>query len=126
MELNQIAQEMIATFAKSNKVSKVKVTDLVQQVLSTIEVPAVVEKIKKQRGRVASEATVTLRENIKAKMMEKKKATAKEIAEEFGITPVEANNNLRFFEKHGVFVRNGFKDKEAGKRGKREVIWTVQ
>ena len=26
----------------------------------------------------------------------------------------------------GVFVRNGFKDKEAGKRGKREVIWTVQ
>ena len=124
MELNQIAQEMIATFAKSNKVSKVKVTDLVQQVLGTVEIPQVEKKSSgKPRGRTASEETVALRENIKAKLLEVKQTTAKELSKEFQVSPVDANNVLKFLEKQGAAVRAGLKDKDAGVRGKREIIW---
>ena len=122
--LNNAALELIAAFSKANKVSKAKVTELAEQLVATVEVQQVVRDTR-NAGRKASATVLTLR-----KMMEEQKdmvvnMTAKEVASKFGVEPIEANNTLRFLEKTGMFVRTGLKDKEAGVRGKREVLWSV-
>ena len=124
INLTATALEMIAAFSKANKVSRAKVTDLAEQLFATMPVQEVV-KNHSNAGRKASETIITLR----AMMVEKKEVvvnmTAKEVASKFGVEAQEANNTLRFFEKSGVFVKVGLKDKEPGTRGKREVIWSV-
>ena len=121
--LNTVALEMIASFAKTNKVSKAKVTDLAEQLFATM--PVMTSTNRNSAGRKASENILTLR----AMMVEKKEVvvnmTAKELASKFGCDAQEANNTLRYFEKTGMFVKVGLKDKEPGTRGKREVIWSV-
>ena len=122
--LTASALEIIAAFSKANKVSKVKITELAEQLVATVEVQQVVRDTR-NAGRKASATVLTLR-----KMMEEQKdmvvnMTAKEVAAKFGVEPIEANNTLRFLEKTGMFVRTGLKDKEAGVRGKREVLWSV-
>lgn len=121
--LNTTALEIIATFSKANKVSRAKVTELAEQLVATM--PVMVSTNRSSAGRKASETVLALR-----KMMEDQKEivvnmTAKEVASKFGCDVQEANNTLRFFEKTGLFVKVGLKDKEAGVRGKREVIWSV-
>ena len=121
--LNNAALELIAAFSKANKVSKAKVIDLAEQLVSTMPVQEI--RTNPNAGRKASATVLTLR-----KMMEEQKdmvvnMTAKEVASKFGVEPIEANNTLRFLEKTGLFVRTGLKDKEAGVRGKREVLWSV-
>ncbi len=121
--LNTTALEIIATFSKANKVSRAKVTELAEQLVATM--PVMVSTNRSSAGRKASETVLALR-----KMMEEQKdmvvnMTAKEVASKFGVEPIEANNTLRFLEKTGLFVRTGLKDKEAGVRGKREVLWSV-
>ncbi len=121
--LNTTALEIIATFSKANKVSRAKVTELAEQLVATM--PVMVSTNRSSAGRKASATVLTLR-----KMMEEQKdmvvgMTAKEVASKFGVEPIEANNTLRFLEKTGLFVRTGLKDKEAGVRGKREVLWSV-
>ena len=120
--LTATALEMIAAFSKANKVSRAKVTELAEQLVATVEVQQVVRS-NPNAGRKASETVLALR-----KMMEEQKGeiinmTAKEVASKFGCNVQEANNTLRFFEKTGMFVKVGQKDKEAGVRGKREIIW---
>lgn len=120
--LNTTALEIIATFSKANKVSRAKVTELAEQLVATM--PVMVSTNRSSAGRKASETVLALR-----KMMEEQKEivvnmTAKEVASKFGCDVQEANNTLRFFEKTGLFVKVGLKDKEAGVRGKREVLWS--
>ena len=120
--LTATALEMIAAFSKANKVSRAKVTELAEQLVATVEVQQVV-RTNPNAGRKASETVLALR-----KMMEEQKGeiinmTAKEVASKFGCDVQEANNTLRFFEKSGLFMKVGLKDKEAGVRGKREIIW---
>ncbi len=120
--LTATAIEMIAAFSKANKVSRAKVTELAEQLVATVEVQQVV-RTNPNAGRKASETVLALR-----KMMEEQKGeiinmTAKEVASKFGCDVQEANNTLRFFEKSGLFMKVGLKDKEAGVRGKREIVW---
>ena len=120
--LTATALEIIAAFSKANKVSRAKVTELAEQLVATVEVQQVV-RTNPNAGRKASETVLTLR-----KMMEEQKGeiinmTAKEVASKFGCDVQEANNTLRFFEKSGLFMKVGLKDKEAGVRGKREIVW---
>ena len=120
--LTATALEMIAAFSKANKVSRAKVTELAEQLVATVEVQQVV-RTNPNAGRKASETVLALR-----KMMEEQKGeiinmTAKEVASKFGCDVQEANNTLRFFEKSGLFMKVGLKDKEAGVRGKREIVW---
>ena len=120
--LTATALEMIASFSKANKVSRAKVTELAEQLVATVEVQQVV-RTNPNAGRKASETVLALR-----KMMEEQKGeiinmTAKEVASKFGCDVQEANNTLRFFEKSGLFMKVGLKDKEAGVRGKREIVW---
>ena len=121
--LNTVALEIIAAFSKANKVSKAKVTGLAEQLFTTM--PVMTSTNRNSAGRKASENILTLR----AMMVEKKEVvvnmTAKELASKFGCDAQEANNTLRYFEKTGMFVKVGLKDKEPGTRGKREVIWSV-
>ncbi len=120
--LTATAFEIIAAFSKANKVSKAKITELAEQLVATVEVQQVV-RTNPNAGRKASETVLALR-----KMMEEQKGeiinmTAKEVASKFGCDVQEANNTLRFFEKSGIFMKVGLKDKEPGVRGKREVLW---
>ena len=121
--LNTVALELISSFAKANKVSKAKVTELAEQLVATM--PVMVSTNRSNAGRKASETVLALRS-----MMEEQKEvvvnmTAKEVASKFGCDVQEVNNTLRFFEKTGMFAKVGLKDKEPGTRGKREVIWSV-
>ena len=121
--LNTVALEMIASFAKANKVSKAKVTTLAEQLFATM--PAMESTNRNSAGRKASETVMALRTMMAEQKEVVVNMTAKELASKFGFEAQEVNNTLRFFEKSGVFVKVGLKDKEPGTRGKREVIWTV-
>ena len=122
--LNNVAVELIASFSKTNKVSKAKVTTLAEQLFATMPVQEVV-KNRGSAGRKASKTVMALR----AMMAEQKdqiiNMTAKDVASKFGCDTQEVNNTLRYFEKLGMFSKVGLKDKEPGTRGKREVIWNV-
>ena len=122
--LTASALEIIAAFSKANKVSKVKITELAEQLVATVEVQQVVRDTR-NAGRKASATVLTLRNMMAENKEEIVNMTAKEVAVKFGVETVEANNTLRFLEKTGMFVRTGLKDKEAGVRGKREVLWSV-
>lgn len=120
--LNATALELIAVFAKANKVSRAKVTELGEQLVATVPY---VEVTHRTMGRKASETVLVLRKMMEERKDEVVEMTAKDVAAKFGVSAVEANNTLRFFEKSGLFTRVGMKDKEPGTRGKREVIWTA-
>ena len=122
--LTASALEIIAAFSKANKVSKVKITELAEQLVATVEVQQVVRDTR-NAGRKASATVLTLRKMMEEQKEEIINMTAKEVAAKFGVETVEANNTLRFLEKTGMFARVGLKDKEAGVRGKREVLWSV-
>ena len=120
--LTASALEIIAAFSKANKVSKAKVTELAEQLVATVEVQQVVRDTR-NAGRKASATVLTLRKMMEEQKEEIINMTAKEVAAKFGVDTIEANNTLRFLEKTGMFARVGLKDKEAGVRGKREVLW---
>ena len=120
--LTASALEIIAAFSKANKVSKVKITELAEQLVATVEVQQVVRDTR-NAGRKASATVLTLRKMMEEQKEEIINMTAKEVAAKFGVDTIEANNTLRFLEKTGMFVRVGLKDKEPGVRGKREVLW---
>lgn len=120
--LTASALEIIAAFSKANKVSKVKITELAEQLVATVEVQQVVRDTR-NAGRKASATVLTLRNMMAENKEEIVNMTAKEVAVKFGVEPIEANNTLRFLEKTGMFARVGLKDKEPGVRGKREVLW---
>jgi len=122
--LTASALEIIAAFSKANKVSKAKITELAEQLVATVEVQQVVRDTR-NAGRKASATVLTLRNMMAENKEEIVNMTAKEVAVKFGVEPIEANNTLRFLEKTGMFARVGLKDKEAGVRGKREVLWSV-
>ena len=121
--LTASALELVAAFSKANKVSKAKVTELAEQLVATVEVQQVVRDTR-NAGRKASATVLTLRNMMAENKEEIVNMTAKEVAVKFGVETVEANNTLRFLEKTGMFARVGLKDKEAGVRGKREVLWS--
>ncbi len=120
--LNTTALEIIAAFSKANKVSKAKITELAEQLVATVEVQQVVRDTR-NAGRKASETVLALRKMMEEQKEEIINMTAKEVASKFGCDVQEANNTLRFFEKSGIFMKVGLKDKEPGVRGKREVLW---
>ena len=120
--LTASALEIIAAFSKANKVSKVKITELAEQLVATVEVQQVVRDTR-NAGRKASATVLTLRNMMAENKEEIINMTAKEVAAKFGVDTIEANNTLRFLEKTGMFARVGLKDKEPGVRGKREVLW---
>ena len=124
INLTATALEMIAAFSKANKVSKAKVTDLAEQLFATMPVQEVVTN-RGSAGRKASETITTLRKMMAEQKDQIINMTAKDVASKFGFEAQEVNNTLRYFEKSGVFVKVGLKDKEPGTRGKREVIWNV-
>ena len=75
--------------------------------------------------RQASETILKLRSTFAENMGTIKNVTSKELSERFGATRVEINNTLAFFEKSGMVSRVGMKDREAGARGRKEVIWSA-
>ena len=126
--LNETAVEMVAAFSKANKVSKVKVTDLLQQVLATIPAQTVeVEKVVPMfvvTSKKTSSAIIALRETMFENLSSVKQATVKELSSRFGAEPSEVTRTLAFFENNGFIVRDGLKARE-GVRGRREVLWSA-
>jgi predicted HTH transcriptional regulator len=118
MELNQTAQEMINAFAKTNKVSKVKVSELVAQVMSVSVV-----KTKKE-GRKASQVISSLRDVIYSNLKSMKNVTSNDLMKQYGVSKVQANNTLYYFEKKNLIVRSG--NKVMGKVGRQPTLWSAK
>lgn len=130
---NENIQEVLAAFAKANKVGKAKVMAFVEELVSQIEVPTVERVIErvittngKPAGKPVSQESMKAREEIQ-KMAEEgneEPFTVKELALKLEVEPVTCSNNLKYLEKLGVVKVVGKKPKAAGERGRAETLWS--
>ena len=123
MEKTTQVQEMIANFAKANKVSKAKTVEFVEQLKTVLAV-----KESKPRGRHTSAAILALRGAIEQRLAEDaesmKNVTTKEVAAMFGVDYSDANKTIKYFAELNKVSQTGSKDREAGQRGKKEAQYT--
>lgn len=105
--MNEVTQNLIATFAKNNRVSKVKITSFVEQVLAANVVKKMTNK-EKTATRLAAiqEAVGTDKFMVKDLTMIK-----------------NAWNTVTKLEKMGLVTRVGFA--ESTKRGRKEVLFQL-
>lgn len=115
--LNQTTVELIAQFAKANKVSKTKLTELITTCIAMI--PAKQPGI---RGRKVGAVSAAIRKFI-TEAEAGTNFTSVEIAQMFGTTPVVVNSNLRYLEGIGAIVKNG--KVHTGTVGKPMFNWVV-
>lgn len=112
-KLTTASQEMIASFAKANKVSKAKVSDLIKSVMTEEYTP---------RGRTASEKIKAVRDVIVREFVGKElRFSSKDVVKKCGVTMYEANNALHFLEKNEQITRGG-KITATGK-GRKAIEW---
>lgn len=112
MELNTNVQEMITSFAKMNKISKAKVTDLVTQIVQQTS-------SKGPRGRKVTEGVRHIQEGV----LQMHNFTVLDVANKFGITKVVAKRVIRRNEKSGKLLRVG---KDVSEGSARKVIcWSA-
>lgn len=111
MELKTTTQEMIATFAKMNKISKAKVTDLVSQIVQ-------MEHTTAKRGRKVTEGIQQIQEGV----LQMKNFTVQDVSKKFGIDKIIAKRVIRRLEKATRLVRVG-KDTNDGK-GRKVICWS--
>lgn len=117
MELNQTAQEMVAAFAKINKVSKAKTLEFAAQLMSTV--PAA-PATKRERQ---ANAIMALRTSIQSNLTAVAQRTTHEIADSFGTNYDKAWEALRDLESLGLIKREGVREHAAGERGRRQSLW---
>lgn len=114
--INASAQQLIAEFAKSCKVSKAKAEGFAEQLFATLP-------DRPKMGRKFSEGTLKLRQDLKQAFADHSfKATAKELSGTFNATPVEITNALIWLEEQGGVQRIDTL-KVEGRRGKPATIW---
>ena len=108
-------EKAIAEFSKTHKIGKAKVETFVSAVLDSAP------KRAGGGGRKASERTVILRDRVLAMKGSGEKLTAKQLAERFQTTPVEAMNLLKW----AGAARVGYAEKKAGQRGKVAAVFQL-
>lgn len=124
--MKQSTKELIATFAKSNKVSKEKLEKLVKSVI-TIQVPQKKKqtvknvKVVSSRGPKVSEAMEILREKIKADVVTLKEFTTRDLAVKYNTDRFHVNPVLYSLEKKGLVKREAAT--LAHHRGRQPNIW---
>lgn len=114
-KLTTSTQDMIATFAKTNKVSKAKVIDLIKSVMAE----------QTPRGRTASEKIKNVRDVIVREFVGKNvKFSSKDVASKCGVTLFEANNAIHFLEKEEKIARAG--KVAVNTKGRKAIEWTAK
>ncbi|MNY35440.1 hypothetical protein D3C86_1698450 [compost metagenome] len=119
---NQIL-EVVAQFAKQNKIGKAKLEAFVSEVLE-MHKPAVINSA----GRKATEETLRVREVVKgySKQLQGKIFTSKELADKIKADVVTVNNTIRYLkDKENMFSVYGKKEKARGERGRQAVLWQL-
>lgn len=114
-------ETLVAQYAKELKVSKAKLQAFAEQILA--QAPKIVVA-----GRKANEETIVLRQKLKemSESLKGKEFTVKEIVPALKASHVAIGNALRYLkENENLFQEVGKKDKEAGQRGRREILWSV-
>lgn len=111
-------QEKIAEFARANKISKVKTEAFVKSVMDDMP----------KLGRKTTDESLRIREAIKQSKDEFQGIvfTAKELASKINAEPVNCINALKWLADHeNVVVFAGKKEKEQGKKGRKETLWQI-
>lgn len=120
MKIEQI-QTIVAEFAKANKISKAKVESFAMAVAETVKPVGM--------GRKPSGDTLEYRQKVEAAIVGGKlgdKFTTNDLVNAVGGDLTVANNTLRYLKETKNLVKQaGLKDKGAGQKGRRQVIWSM-
>lgn len=109
---NQTIQSLVSTFAKENKISKVKLQSFTDSILA----------MQPKNGRPMLDKTKQIQDNILGYIKQGKTCT-NDIIKASGIDKVLLNNNIKALEKKGVILRCG--KVHTGKRGRQPVVYQV-
>jgi len=105
-------QTLISTFAKDNKISKVKLQSFTDSIIASLP----------KGGRPMLDKTKQIQDNILGYIKQGKTCT-NDIIKASGIDKVLLNNNIKALEKKGVILRCG--KVQTGKRGRQPVVYQV-
>lgn len=116
--MNANIENIVADFAKANKVSKAKLFEFVQQLQESLP----------KGGRKTSEESIRIRNAIKDSIDSLRGVvfTSKDLAEKFNADQAYIVNNLKYLAEHdGIVKAVGKKEKEPGQAGRKEILWSV-
>jgi hypothetical protein len=119
----QTTEQMVIDFCKSTKVSRAKVTALVEQLKATMP------KRAGGGGKPLSHTSKSIRDHIATMQKEQPgcKFTSAELAEKFNVHPAIINNNLQWHVANtGLVVKSGIAPRPAGQRGKPATLWQTK
>ena len=116
---NENVAALIATFAKSAKISKAKAEAFALDIIAEVK--------PQGGGRPAGAETLALREKFMAYVSGVNTFTSKQVSEVLDCEPVEVNNCIAYFNRDDadVFVQVGT-IVELGKRGRRPIVWAMR
>lgn len=110
----QTLENIVTTFAKENKYSRVKLQSLADQIVATMQQP--------RQGKPVSEISLHVREMLRGKKGQT--FTSKSLAEKLGINPVIINNNLRYLQQKEKIAMIVGKERTSA-RGKPSLVWQI-
>lgn len=120
MKIDKI-QTIVAEFAKANKISKAKAESFAMTVVAAVKPVGM--------GRKASGDTLEYRQKVEAALTSGKVAgqfTTNDLVAVVGGDQTLANNTLRYLkDTKGMVKQAGLKDKDAGQKGRSQVIWAM-
>lgn len=122
--MNDNIENMVAEYAKTNKINKAKLMSFVESVLS---VSGTKKESSGKRGKPVSQETIELREALRDAIKGTKDVfTVKDMQKKLGGEYVNISNALRFLaEKEKLVSVVGKLDKKPGERGKKALLWSV-
>lgn len=124
--MNIQIENMVAEYAKANKINKTKLMAFAEEIVSLAGVKQKKESSGK-RGKPVSQETLALREALRDAIKSTTEAfTVKDMHAKLGGEYVSISNTLRFLaEKEKLAKVVGKLDKEPGQRGKKALLWSV-
>lgn len=122
--MNANIENMVAEYAKANKINKSKLLSFVDSVLA---ISGTKKESSGKRGKPVSQETIELREALRDAIKSTTEAfTVKDMQKKLGGEYVNISNALRFLaEKEKLVSVVGKLDKKPGERGKKALLWSV-
>lgn len=124
--MNIQIENMVAEYAKANKINKAKLMAFAEEIVSLAGVKQKKESSGK-RGKPVSQETIALREALRDAIKSTTEVfTVKDMQDKVGGEYVNVSNALRFLaEKEKLAKVIGKVDKAPGVRGKKPLLWAV-
>tara|TARA_R110000744_G_C19371770_1_gene563244 strand:+ start:80025 stop:80393 length:369 start_codon:yes stop_codon:yes gene_type:complete len=113
----EILNTLVAEFAKQNKISKGKLTEFANNLVSSVNSGV-------QQGRKPKEESLELREKLRQELKSGVQFTIPELTQKLGVDAVSLNNAVRYLSiNENLFQVVGKGAKKAGERGPKPLIW---